>query len=69
MENSGGDKLASGAVKFQFRPAGSHMSKEAWDRMWENDDESTEIGRSTSNATPARNAGSDIGATEPNPRG
>ena len=36
-ENSGGDRLASGASKFQFRPMGGNLTQEAWDRLWEDD--------------------------------
>jgi hypothetical protein len=38
MENNGGDSLARGAVRAQFRPMGSKVSQEKWDSMWLNED-------------------------------
>jgi len=32
--NGGGDKLASGAVRAQFAPAGSSKTQKEWDAMW-----------------------------------
>ena len=37
--NSGGDSLAKGAVRFTFPPAGGNVSKEAWDRIWQDEPE------------------------------
>ena len=34
-ENGGGDQLARGATKVQFRPAGSKVSEKAWNDMFE----------------------------------
>jgi hypothetical protein len=33
-QNGGGDRLASGAVKCQFPPAGSGVTQKKWDEMW-----------------------------------
>lgn len=35
QENNGGDVLARGATRAQFRPMGSNVSQEKWDAMWE----------------------------------
>lgn len=34
-QNQGGDALARGAVRFQFQPAGSKVSQERWDAMFD----------------------------------
>jgi len=35
LQNGGGDRLASGASRAQFRPMGEAVSQEKWDAMWE----------------------------------
>ena len=35
LQNGGGDRLASGATRAQFRPMGEKISQERWDAMWE----------------------------------
>ena len=39
--NKGGDCLASGATRCQFRPMGEKITKEKWDAMWEGYDPET----------------------------
>lgn len=41
MENKGGDTLAAGGVRCQFRAAGSNVSQETWDAIWRTDDPET----------------------------
>lgn len=36
-ENNGGDVLAKGGTRCQFRAAGANVTKEAWDRIWAED--------------------------------
>lgn len=38
LQNGGGDRLASGASRAQFRPMGEGVSQEQWDKMWLNED-------------------------------
>lgn len=38
LQNGGGDRLASGASRAQFRPMGEAVSQEKWDQMWLNED-------------------------------
>jgi hypothetical protein len=37
-QNQGGDRLAAGMIRFQFQPAGSKVTQEAWDAMFEDFD-------------------------------
>lgn len=34
LQNNGGDILARGGVRAQFKPAGSHLTREEWEEMW-----------------------------------
>lgn len=38
MQNNGGDVLARGASRAQFRPMGENISQEKWNAMWEDYD-------------------------------
>lgn len=38
LQNGGGDRLASGASRAQFRPMGEAVTQEKWDQMWLNED-------------------------------
>jgi hypothetical protein len=40
-QNNGGDSLARGASRAQFRPMGENVTKEKWDAMWEGFDPTT----------------------------
>ena len=44
LQNGGGDRLASGASRAQFRPMGEAVSQEKWDAMWEGYDPSNPNG-------------------------
>ncbi len=35
MENNGGDALARGCVSATFKPAGSKLSEEQWNKIWD----------------------------------
>jgi len=34
LQNGGGDRLASGASRAQFRPAGENITRERWEEIW-----------------------------------
>ena len=61
-ENSGGDRLASGATKFQFRPMGSKLTQEQWDNLWKEDNDEQRTG--DTNAAQAGNAGLGVGESQ-----
>lgn len=53
MENKGGDTLASGGVRCQFRPAGSGMTQAEWEAIWDDKE---------SSRSPDAQADGDVGA-------
>ena len=64
QQNGGGDQLARGAARAQFRTAGSAVSQEKWDSCWE--PEVTDEQRSSdSDAKAAGDAGSQPGTSQP----
>lgn len=54
MENNGGDSLARGLPRAQFRPAGANLTEEQWQKLWEPADEDN---GGDADVPPARDAG------------
>lgn len=67
MATGSGDKLARGAARAAFPPAGGNVSQERWDAMWE--DEGGATVENSSGDTDASETGvprADVGEVEPN---
>ena len=58
-ENNGGDVLAKGGVRCQFRAAGSNVTQERWDAIWAEDENDTASGSRNPNSETARDASPD----------
>lgn len=58
-ENNGGDVLARGMHRAQFRAAGANVSQAKWDKIWEEPDESERSG--STNVEETGNAGTKSG--------
>lgn len=39
LENMGGDRLARGAASFTFKPMGEKLTRENWDKIFDQDEE------------------------------
>jgi len=55
-ENGGGDQLARGAAKVQFRPAGSKVTEKKWNDMFK-DFDADKFRNSDANSTPTGDSG------------
>ena len=68
-ENKGGDTLASGGTRCQFRPAGSRMTQEDWDKMWEPEVTDGKNDSRDANVAAPGDAGAQSGETQPDATG
>ena len=61
-ENNGGDVLAKGGIRCQFRVAGSNVSQEHWDSVWAEDTDESKNSRSDADLPSPGNVGTEPGA-------